>query len=168
LTGGAIYFQLIKTLKFLQAHPDLPIARICISKVPKGSFLAQVATMDAFNSTSEPADFLMLDDLPKEITSILNDQPKLLERLNWAAVRIWRAEVKSSENEMAEMPGATTLDVRKTGTGSQADLTHQEMYQQILEFYYQQCVAKHGADNPRTQAVLTELTQARQQLFPNP
>ncbi|NCS97441.1 MAG: hypothetical protein GW762_02535 [Candidatus Pacebacteria bacterium] len=126
-TYGDPYFQLLKTFELLMQHPDLPISQIWLTRTPKGEFItavsqtAELSTLDQEYVPPElceydgdgasagsghvlsnyPHTIVMIDDDPKQLTSIFNTNEFLAQNTGaqFVVIRTIRPKTKAEKRE---------------------------------------------------------------------
>lgn len=126
-TYGDPYYQLLKVFELMKQHPDFAISQIWLTRAPKGDFVVQAVkekSTTKFEQDYVPAELedypgegiaygssyvlgqtehviVMLDDNPKELSSILssNDYLKENTKSQFVVVRSKRAGTKEQNRE---------------------------------------------------------------------
>ncbi len=75
-TYGDPYYQLLKVLELIKQNPDLVISQIWLTSVSKGDFITEVVRRGV---DSEGRVVVILDDNPREISSILSIEGSIRE-----------------------------------------------------------------------------------------
>lgn len=126
-TYGDPYYQLLKVFELMKQHPDFSISQIWLTRVPKGDFIVEAVkekTTSKFKQDYVPSNLeedpgegisygsgyvlgqtdhvvVMLDDNPKELTSILSANSYLKEntKSEFVVVRSKRSGTKEEKRD---------------------------------------------------------------------
>lgn len=126
-TYGDPYYQLLKVFELMKQHPDLPVSQIWLTRIPKGNFIVEAVKTKATTKLEQdyisaeleeyPGEGLaygsghvlgqaehvvvMMDDNPKELSSMLSANNNLKEntKCSFVVVRSKRAGSKEQNRE---------------------------------------------------------------------
>lgn len=108
-TYGDPHYQLLKVLELIKQNPDLVISQIWLTSVSKGDFITEVVRKGV---GSERRVVVILDDNPREISSILSSEDSIRKYSNTQFVPVYskRGELKGRNIEPVNDTQYNVLD----------------------------------------------------------